>query len=116
MSWKCQDCGRTEPKPPRQCPGCGAILVPPRVILTSEATGKEIHCGGYTLIGRVLLQRRLEDADAVYASERQFELLKDEARGVWVLRHIPAARNATSYNGVPVPETGVDLTEGGVIA
>lgn len=115
MSWKCQECGRAEATPPRQCPGCGAMLVPRFVLLTSEATGQVVRCGGATHFGRALLQRKLQDPDAVYAAERQFEVSKDEARGVWLVRGLPGTPNPTLVNGSPAGPDGVELTVGAVI-
>ena len=50
------------------------------------------------------------------AADEQFEIVRDDTHAyAWLIRPVSGARNATFYNGVEVPTTGCELSEGGVI-
>lgn len=113
VTWKCQRCGFDNPTEIETCQGgCGYARVARRVVLRSQATGSECGVNITTLIGRRILAG-FADPEAVYASEPQFELVRQP--GGWVLRHVHAARNMTHFDGRPLGDESVPLRDGGVI-
>jgi hypothetical protein len=112
MTWKCPRCGTENTPGERPCVGgCGYTRMAVRVVLTSEATGKKLRMHVSTPVGQSLL-RTIADGEAAYASEPQFEIVKDEERGAWLIRHSVAARNPTYFNGLKIGEDTPSLAEG----
>jgi hypothetical protein len=101
MSWKCPTCGTENPPAGKLClAACGYVRLPARLVLTSLNTGRKLQIRVTTAVGQSLL-RTVAAADAPYASEPQFEIVKDQVRGAWVVRHHAKAHNPTYYNGNP---------------
>jgi hypothetical protein len=116
MTWKCPICGTENPPSESVCLAqCGYMRLPVRLVLTSAATGKRLRLHISTKIGQALL-RTIADGEAGYASEPQFEIVKDQERGAWVVRHHAAARNITCCNGVPLGADAAALESGAVIS
>lgn len=102
MPWKCPSCGFDNADECSECEGgCGHIPIPRQLILLSQATGRKIAILISTSVGKNLLLT-FAGGDAVYASEPQFMIRKDSARGGWFLEHASSAKNPTFVNGVPV--------------
>ena len=85
------------------------------VLLTSKLTGRARKVRITTRFGRRVLMMIAGD-EAVYASEPQFELLKDTAVGLWLLRHVATATHPTYYDGRPVDDDLVPILTGGQIS
>jgi len=115
-TWKCPQDGIESPLTVRKCPVCGWANMPRCVSLQSEATGKAADIAGTTKLGRAVFTQRFADPEAKYASDEQFEIVRDEVVVAWMVRPVAGALNATFYNGTEVPPTGCELTEGGVIS
>jgi hypothetical protein len=90
--------------------------MPRIVVLQSAATGKEAEFTESIQLGKAVFTQRFGDPDAVFASEFQFEVLRDETLVAWVVRQLPDAVNPTYYNGKPVGPAGAELADGGVIS
>jgi hypothetical protein len=85
------------------------------VTLVSKATGQNRTIRITTLLGRRVL-RMIAGDEAVFASEPQFELLKDTAAGLWLLRHVATAAHPTYYDGRAVGSDPVTVFTGGLIS
>ena len=109
MNWTCPKCGFPSSELRQLCEGCAHARP---LLLTSDETGRELRMNVDTLIGRSLLGT-LGASDAKFASEPQFEVRPDLARGCWTASHISGAVNATFLNRVPL--TGVSSLNDGAI-
>lgn len=90
--------------------------MPRVVILHAVATGKEAEFTEPLRFGKAVFTHRFGDPDAQYASEFQFEIVRDETQVAWVVRPLPGAVNPTCYNGAPIGPDGTQLDDGGVIS
>jgi hypothetical protein len=116
MGWKCPKCGFENDAAGNRCgAGCGFVRVPKRTVLASETTNQHLRMHVSTLVGKVLLMR-LDPSDAIYASEPQFEIIKDERLGAWAIRHHDTARNPTYLNGERLDNVAHALAAGGIIS
>ncbi len=116
MKRKCQVCGTLNEISTGPCQGgCGHVFMSELVCLTCARTGRSRQVRITTQFGRRLLSMIVGD-EAVYASEPQFEILKDTSAGLWLLRHSIDATHLTYYNGVPVREKSVSIVSGGRIS
>ena len=115
-TWKCPQDGMEWSVKDRKCPTCGYVNMPKCVTLRSDATGKGAEITASTRLGKSVFNQRFADPEALFASDEQFEIVRDDAvLFAWVLVPITGARNATHYNGAKVPAAGCELAEGGVI-
>ncbi len=115
MSWKCPECGLVnERETPRICEGCGKADLGV-LTLRCEATGKKLRMSMSTDVGRTLL-KSLAGEDARFASEPQFRLTKDEARGAWVVQTSATATNPTRLHGAPLTAEPAPLAAGHVLS
>lgn len=115
-TWKCPQDGTENPLDERRCLVCRYPNIPRVVVLHAVATGKEAEFTGGIRLGKAVFTHRFGDPDAQYASDLQFEVVRDEEVVAWVLKPIPDAVNPTCYNGFKVKPDGVPLEEGGVIS
>lgn len=115
-SWKCPQDGTENPISERRCLACRQPNLPQIVVLCSAATGKEAEIAEAVKFGQEVFAQRFGDPDAVYASDLQFEIIRDEETVAWLVRPFSDAVNPTFYNGVPVTPNGTEITEGGVIS
>jgi hypothetical protein len=115
-TWKCPQDGTENPLSERRCLVCRYPNLPRVVVLHSVATGKEAEFTESMKFGKAVFTQRFGDPDAVFASELQFEVVRDESAVAWVVRQLPDAVNPTYYNGKPVGPAGAELADGGVIS
>ena len=115
-TWKCPQDGTENPLAERRRLVCRFPNIPRTVILHAVATGKEAEFTEAIKLGKTVFTHRFGDPDARYASDLQFEVVRDETVVAWVLRQLPDAVNPTCYNGFPVGPDGVALEDGGVIS
>ena len=115
-TWRCPQDGTENPLAERRCLVCRFPNLPRVVVLRSTATGKEAEFTEAMKFGQAVFTQRFEDPDAMYASDLQFEVVRDEDVVAWFVRPVPGAVNATCYNGIPLGPTGQELAEGGVIS
>jgi hypothetical protein len=115
-TWKCPQDGTENPIGERRCLVCRFPNLPRVVVLQAAATGKEAEFTGAIKLGKAVFTHRFADPDAIYASELQFEVVRDEAAVAWMVRPLPGAVNPTYYNGAPVGPDGCPIEEGGVIS
>jgi hypothetical protein len=112
---KCQSCGTINDKAIGPCQGgCGRVFMAEAVRLAGARSGQSREFRLSTPIGRRLLELIAGD-EAVYASEPQFEIIKNKAAGRWMIRHIPTAVHPTYYNGHPIEGEPVPIETGGAI-
>ena len=116
MSWKCPDCGSANADDARNCAGgCGYVRLARTVVLLASDTGKQIALSIDTTLGKYLLQSFAGD-DAVFASEPQFKIYKDLARGCWAIQHVDGAKNPTFCDGVSIAAGPMPLNDGSVVS
>lgn len=115
-SWTCPQDGTENPIAERRCLVCRFPNLPRIVVLQALATGKEAEFTGAIKLGKAVFTHRFADPDAQYASELQFEVIRDESVVAWMVRPVPGATNPTYYNGSPVDVDGSPIDEGGVIS
>ncbi|WP_439628423.1 hypothetical protein [Gemmata sp.] len=115
-TWTWPQDGTENPAAERRCLVCRHPNLPRVVVLRAAATGREAVLTESAKFGRAVFAHRFADPDAVFASELQFEIVRDEARVAWVVRQRPGAVNPTCYNGTPIGPAGVELADGGVIS
>jgi hypothetical protein len=115
-TWKCPQDGTDNPLSERRCLVCRHPNLPRTVVLCSAATGKEAEFTEAVKFGKAVFTQRFGDPDALYASDLQFEVVRDEGVVAWVVRPLDGAVNPTFYNGAPVGPEGKELAEGGVIS
>ena len=107
--WECPSCGLTAADGVAVCPGCGFSKKSyPKL---SGAAGEFTLRTSLIFGSRNLAQ--LVGADAVYAAERQFEILPEGEH--WTVRACGPTKNATSLNDGEVMESGLQLKDGDVI-
>lgn len=111
---KCQSCGTWNDHATGPCPVCGYIVMAGLVRLVGSRTGGSRDFRLSTRIGRRLLNL-IAGEEAIYASEPQFEIIKDTVAGCWLIRHLSVAVHPTYYDGRPVGDELVPLQTGGVI-
>lgn len=119
MNWKCPDCGMDNAADLDECQGrCGFRLKPPlaqRVVLVSSRTSRQLAMRLSTSIGRDLLKSADPD-EAIYASEVQFHIRKDEDAGDWIVTPESLARHPTFHNGTALTAAGAVLGSGDVLS
>jgi hypothetical protein len=116
MGRKCQVCGTLNEVTTGPCQGgCGHVFMSELVQLASKHTGQARRIRISTRFGRRILSMIAGD-DAVYASEPQFEILKDTSSASWLLRHVAAAIHPTFYDGRPVNGEAIPIQTGGRIS
>jgi hypothetical protein len=115
-TWICPQDGTENPLTSKRCLVCRHPNMPRVVVLLSVATGKEASFTEGKLFGKAVFTHRFADPDAQYASDLQFEIVRDEERVAWILRPCPGSVNPTYYEGAPVDSAGVELLEGGIIS
>jgi hypothetical protein len=115
-TWKCPQDGTDNPLAERRCLVCRYPNLPRAVVLVSAVTGREAELTGSIRLGKSVFATRFADPDAAYASDLQFEVVRDEDAVAWLVRPLPGAVNPTCYNGLPVGPEGVPLQEGGLIS
>jgi hypothetical protein len=116
MGRKCQECGTLNEISAGPCQGgCGYVFMSELVQLACKQTGRTRQIRITTQFGRRLLSMIAGD-EAVYASEPQFEILKDTASGLWLLRHAAKATHPTYYDGRPVDGDLIPILTGGRIS
>ncbi|HEX2201874.1 MAG TPA: FHA domain-containing protein [Longimicrobium sp.] len=114
MAWKCPQCGFTNAAGATpQCEACGFTRMG-KLALVAEETGKRLPVGIDTAIGKHLLST-FAGGDHVYASEPQFLLSRDAARGGWSIAPAPGAKNPTFVNGAALGDAPAPLETGAVI-
>ena len=107
--WECPSCGLAAEDGVAVCPGCGFSKKSyPKL---SGAAGEFTLRTSLIFGSRNLAQ--LVGADAVYAAERQFEILPEGEH--WTVRAGGTTKNATSLNDGEVMESGLQLKDGDVI-
>lgn len=115
MPWECGRChfdaNRDED---RQCQACLRRRMAKAVVLVDAASGREQRTNLATPVGRRLLRRIAEDAH--YASDPQFDLLRDDTAGSWLVRHSSSAANPTYYDGRPLGAEPLPVEDGGTIS
>jgi hypothetical protein len=111
---KCQMCGDMRANLVGPCEVCGHCMLQESVRLTDPGSGLSREFRVSTSVGRRLLEKIAGD-EAIYASELQFEIVKDQRAGHWMLRHISTAVHPTYYNGHPIDGEPAILATGGVI-
>jgi hypothetical protein len=115
-TWTCPQDGTENPLTERRCLVCRFPNIPRVVVLQAVATGKEAEFTGAMKLGKAVFKHRFADPDADYASDIQFEVVRDETAVAWVVRPVPGTVNRTCYNGFPVAPEGCPIEEGGVIS
>jgi len=115
-TWKCPQDGTDNPLTERRCLVCRFPNLPRVVVLQAIATGKEAEFTEAIRLGKAVFTHRFADPDAQFASDLQFEVIRDESVVAWMVRPIPGAVNPTYYNGKPVAPEGSPIEEGGVIS
>ena len=115
-TWKCPQDGTENPLSERRCLVCRYPNLPRVVILCAVATGKEAEITEAVKFGKAVFTHRFGDPDAKYASDLQFEVVRDEGVVAWMVRPLPGTVNKTFYNGVEIGPDGAPLEEGGVIS
>lgn len=115
MAWQCPWCGTENWDVMIDCIGCDVSRAARRLVLESENLHKSLRMHISTTVGRALL-KSIAGEEAVYASDPQFEVIKDEATGIWRIRHLPSAKNRTYYNGVPLGTEAVPIETSGVVS
>lgn len=113
MAWKCPQCGFSNAGDASVCEACGHTRAA-KLALVADATGKRLPVGIDTAVGKHLLET-FAGADHVYASEPQFLLARDPARGGWSIAPAPGARNPTFVNGAALGDAPAPLQAGAVI-
>lgn len=112
---RCYYCGIVNLERDSHCIGCSYPLLCQQLTLIGKETGAIWRTTQQIQMGPTLLSKIAGD-DAIYASDPQFELYPDPAQGLWFLRHNPAARNNTWYNGIRLQSRPVPLSTGGMIS
>ena len=115
-TWICPKDGIENPLKEKRCMVCRHPNLPEFVVLQSASTGKEAEFKENKQLGRAVFTHKFADPDAQYASDLQFEIVRDEVLVAWMVRPLPEARNPTYYNGKPIPTDGAELAEDGVIS
>ena len=114
MSWKCPQCGVENDKNADVCAGMCGFMRLSRIVLTA-ASGKKIRFNMNTEVGRAGLQK-LGGEDAKFASQPQFELLRDVGKPGWLVKHKPSATNPTCLNSNSLGADPQPLHDGDVIS
>src|SRR5579872_296392 len=115
-TWKCPQDGTDNPLTEKRCLVCRFPNLPRVVVLQAVSTGKEAEFTGAIKLGKAVFTNRFEDPDAQYASDLQFEVIRDESVVAWIIRPIPGAVNPTYYNGAAISSEGSPIEDGGVIS
>lgn len=114
MTWKCPEDGYDNEDTSTACGSCGYSRMARRLVLTSSATGQQKGMSISTQVGKGALLSFAGD-EARYASDPQFEVIKDTGRGLWAIKHHPSATNPTFYNGTALGAEEKTLEKEGVI-
>ena len=115
-TWTCPQDGTENPLAERRCLVCRHPNLPRVVVLLSVATGKEAEFTEGIKLGQAVFTQRFGDPDAPFASDLQFEVIRDEVAVAWIVRPFAEAVNPTYYNGKPLGPEGTELAAGGVIS
>jgi hypothetical protein len=113
--WRCARCGTENPVALRECRGCRRPQLAAAIELRS-ATGKTLRLEDGMRVGRSEYRAVFEAPDAGLAAADQFEVVRDAARGVWLVRPVGTPRHPTRYQGAEVGAEGCELAAGGVIS
>ena len=111
----CPRCGVPSKTGRGPCEVCDYVFIAAVVVVASAATGRNQQIRISTRFGRNVL-KRIGGEEAVYASDPQFDLIKDTESGHWLLCHHDTARNPTFYNGRAVGPDPVPIETGGRIS
>jgi len=112
MVWNCPKCGTENVAERGICLACHHVRSS-RVTLTAVSTGKFMAMSLDTAVGKASL-RPLGDPDYIYASEPQFQILRDPVTGQWTVLSDGAAKNPTHLDGHPLAPRAL-LCDGAVI-
>ncbi|MCE9565414.1 MAG: hypothetical protein K8U57_25605 [Planctomycetes bacterium] len=115
-TWICPKDGIENPHAEKRCLVCRHPNIPRIVVLQSVATGKEAEFTEPVKFGKAVFTHRFADPDAKFASDLQFEIIRDEVRVAWIIRPIAETVNPTCYDGSPLGPDGVELLDGGIIS
>ncbi len=115
-TWICPQDGTENPHTEKRCLVCRHPNLPRVVVLQSVATGKEAEFTEPVKFGKAVFTHRFADPDAKYASDLQFEIIRDDDRVAWVIRPFAESVNPTCYNGKPLDSAGIELVDGGIIS
>ncbi len=115
-TWICPQDGTENPLTEKRCLVCRHPNIPRIVVLESLATGKEAEFSEPVKFGKAVFTYRFGDPDAKFASDLQFEIVRDDDRVAWVVRPFAGSVNPTCYDGKPLEPTGMELVDGGIIS
>ena len=114
-TWRCPNDGLEWSVTQKKCTTCGYANMAACVALQSAATGRGAEIAGTMRLGKAIFAQRFSDPDAKFASDEQFEIVRDGDLVAWLVRPVSGAHNPTFYNGTEVPPGGCELATGGVI-
>jgi hypothetical protein len=115
-TWICPQDGTENPQAEKRCLVCRHPNIPRVIVLVSPVTGQSAEFTESVKFGRAVFSQRFTDPDAKYASDLQFEIIRDLDRVAWVVRPFADTVNPTCYNGKPVDPDGVEISDGGIIS
>src|SRR5438045_3744893 len=101
-TWKCPQDGTENPSLVRRCLVCRHPYLPRCLVISSAATGKEAEFSEGMKLGKAVFTQRFADPDALFASDLQFEVVRDLEVVAWLIRPLAGAVNPTFYNGAPL--------------
>lgn len=108
--WTCPSCGLDGLEDGvSRCPGCGFSK---RSFPNLTGASGSFVLKTSLVFGRKNLASLVGD-DAVFAADKQFELVPEGE--AWMIRAFPGTKNATAINGVEVPDLGQPIKDGDVI-
>jgi hypothetical protein len=113
--WRCKECGTETPVTERRCSACRAVNLP-QVVELYPPLGRVLKVGDGGQVGRSEYRTLFGDVEAGAAAADQFHLVRDAARGAWVVVPIGTPLRRTHCNGVEVPPEGAELADGAVIS
>lgn len=115
-AWRCAKCGTENAAALRSCKGCQVSPLPPAIELRSGVTNKELRLEDGMRVGRAEFRDVFGLPEAGLAAADQFEVVRDEAKGAWLVRPVGATRPPTWYDGKPVGAEGREVAADGVIS
>ncbi|MBA4188277.1 MAG: hypothetical protein C0467_09755 [Planctomycetaceae bacterium] len=115
-TWTCPQDGTENPLAEKRCLVCRHPNMPRIVVLQSVATRKEAEFTEPVKLGKAVFTHRFADPDARFASDLQFEIVRDDERVAWVVRPFAGCVNPTCYDGKPLEASGTELVDGGIIS
>ena len=106
---RCPNCGLQPHGPELPCPDCGHFSMG-RLSMVTERGRFPINIA--TTVGRPVLRHWVGDEQANFASDAQYRVSPNPARG-WTIEALPGTPNPTKLNGVTVaPGASADLKDG----